>query len=133
MQQKFYQFLREERDRGKTIFMSSHILAEVEEVCDRVAIIRDARLQVVERIDSLKEKMGKTLEIELDQDINPDLFDIPGVDGLEVEGRRAKMIVTCDLDQVIKRVSEHNIVNMSLETFNLDQFFMTYYSQSGGE
>ncbi len=132
MQQKFYEFLREERAKGKTIFMSSHILAEVEEVCDRVAIIRDAELQVVERIAALKEKMGKTLEIELGSEIDPKLFDMPGVEGLEVDGRRARMIVTCDLDQVIKRVSEHNIVNMSLETFSLDQFFMTYYSHPGG-
>jgi len=132
MQQEFYEFLREERAEGKTIFMSSHILAEVEEVCDRVAIIRDAELQVVERIDALKEKMGKTLEIEFDKEIDPSVFDIRGVEGLEVDGRRARMIIACDLDQVVKRVSEHNIVNMSLETFSLDQFFMTYYSRPGG-
>jgi len=131
MQQKFYELLREERENGKTIFMSSHILAEVEEVCDRVAIIRKGRLQVVEDISSLKEKMGKKLVVEFDDGVDPEIFKIDGVKDVKIEGRWVTMIVTRNLDQVIKNISKQNIINMSLETFSLDQLFLTYYSSGG--
>ncbi len=131
MQQKFYDLLREERENGKTIFMSSHILAEVEEVCDRVAIIRKGRLQVVEDISSLKEKMGKKLVVEFDDGVDPEIFKIDGVKDVKIEGRWVTMIVTRNLDQVIKNISKQNIINMSLETFSLDQLFLTYYSSGG--
>ncbi len=131
MQQKCYDLFREERDKGKTIFMSSHILAEVEEVCDRVAIIRDARLQVVEDIDSLKEKMGKKLEIEFENSVDPSLFQMEGVEDFNMNGKRATMIVTSNLDEIIKKISQQNVLNMSLETFSLEQMFMTYYSSGG--
>ncbi len=131
MQKKCYELFREERDNGKTIFMSSHILAEVEEVCDRVAIIRNARLQVVEKIDSLKDKMGKKLEIEFENDVDPKLFTMEGVEDFNLDGRHATMIVTSNLDEVIKRISKQNVMNMSFETFSLDQLFMTYYTSGG--
>lgn len=128
MQQKFYEILREEKEKGKTIFMSSHILAEVEKVCDRAAIIREGELQVVEDIDSLKNKMGKKLVIEFESELDKSIFDMEGVKDVQIDGRTATMIVTSDLDEVIKRVSQHNLVNMSLETFSLEQLFLTYYS-----
>jgi len=131
MQQKFYDFMREEKEKGKTIFMSSHILAEVEEICDRVAIIREGELQVVEDIHSLKEKMGKKLVVEFENSVDPDIFKIEGVNDFEIDGRRATMIVTSNLDEVIKKVSKQNVVNMSLDTFSLDQLFLTYYSRGG--
>ncbi|MFO8110176.1 MAG: ABC transporter ATP-binding protein [Thermoplasmata archaeon] len=129
MQQKCYELLREEKAKGKTIFMSSHILTEVEEVCDRVAIIRNARLQVVEDIESLKEKMGKKLEIEFGNNVDLDMFVMEGVEDLEMDGRNATMIVTSNLDEVIKKISRQNVVNMSLGTFNLEHLFLTYYSR----
>ncbi len=131
MQQKFYELLREEKEKGKTIFMSSHILAEVEEVCDRVAIIRKGKLQVVEDIGSLKDKMGKKLVVEFDDGLDPSIFNLEGVKDVQIDGRTATMIVTSNLDEVIKRISKKNIVNMSLETFSLDQLFLTYYREGG--
>ncbi len=131
MQHKFYRLLREERDDGKTIFMSSHILAEVEEVCDRVAIIRNGELRVIEKIDSLKEKMGKKLQIEFDNHVDTSIFKMEGVEDFEMDGKWATMIVTKNLDEVIKKISQQKIINMSLETFSLEQLFLTYYSDGG--
>lgn len=128
MQQKFYEILREEKEKGKTIFMSSHILAEVEEVCDRAAIIREGELQVVEDIESIKNKMGKKLVIEFESEPDVSIFDMEGVKDLQIEDKTATMIVTSNLDEIIKSISEYNIVNMSLETFSLEQLFLTYYS-----
>lgn len=129
MQKKIYELLREEKKNGKTIFMSSHILAEVEEVCDRVAIIRNGHLQVVEDIHSLKNKMGKKLVVEFENSVDKNKFKIDGVKDIEITGREITMIVTSNLDELIKMISQENIINMSLETFSLDQLFLTYYEE----
>ncbi|HIC89205.1 MAG TPA: ABC transporter ATP-binding protein, partial [Anaerolineae bacterium] len=79
MQREFYHLLREERKGGKTVFLSSHVLAEVEEVCDRVAIIRNGRLVVTEEVRALQEKSGRVLEVEFRERVDPAAFDISGV------------------------------------------------------
>ncbi|MFO7992044.1 MAG: ABC transporter ATP-binding protein [Thermoplasmata archaeon] len=133
MQQVTYEILREERDKGKTIFMSSHILAEVEEVCDRVAIIRKGKLQVIEDIESLREKMGKKLTVEFTEEVDLERFKIEGVNHIEVDGKKMSMVITENLDEVVKEVSRHKIITMNLETFSLEQMFLRYYSEEGDE
>jgi ABC-2 type transport system ATP-binding protein len=137
IQQELWRIFKEEVDDGKTIFMSSHILAEVEAVCDRVAIIRDGILQVEEKISKLQDKMGKILEVEFRKPIDPFIFKIPGVNNIEKEGTKITMTVHENLDDVIKKISDYNIVNMSLKTYTLEQLFLRYYSdevvKEGGE
>jgi len=84
---------------------------------------------VVEEISSLQEKMGKQLEVEFRDGVDFDSFEMEGVREVEVDGNRVSMIVTENLDEVIKEISKFDIVNMSLETFNLDQLFLTYYRE----
>ncbi len=129
MQQVTYDILREEKAKGKAIFMSSHILAEVEEVCDRVAIIRRGKLQVTEDIESLREKMGKKLTVEFTEKVDPEKFKMNGVNQIEVDGKKISMVITANLDEVIKEVSRHKIITMNLETFSLEQMFLRYYSK----
>lgn len=129
MQQVTYDILREEKAKGKAIFMSSHILAEVEEVCDRVAIIRRGKLQVTEDIESLREKMGKKLTVEFTEKVDPEKFKMRGVNQIEVDGKKISMVITANLDEVIKEVSRHKIITMNLETFSLEQMFLRYYSE----
>ncbi len=133
IQQELWRIFKEEVDNGKTIFMSSHILAEVEAICDRVAIIRDAKLQVEEKISKLQDKMGKILEVEFRRPVNPRIFKIPGVNNIEKEGTKLTMTVHENLDDVIKRLSDYNIVNMSLKTYTLEQLFLRYYSDDEDE
>ncbi|MCK4823890.1 ABC transporter ATP-binding protein, partial [bacterium] len=128
IQQELWRIFKEEVDYGKTIFMSSHILAEVEAVCDRVAIIRDGILQVEERISKLQDKMGKILEVEFREPVDRKIFKIPGVNNIETDGTKLTMTIHDNLDDVIKRLSDYNIVNMSLKTYSLEQLFLRYYS-----
>jgi ABC-2 type transport system ATP-binding protein len=128
MQQEVYRLLREEKERGKTIFMSSHILAEVETVCDRVAIIKEGRLQVVEEVAALQEKLGKSLIVEFLRPVDPQEFAMNGVNSITMEDTTLSCIVTENLDEVIKKISNHRIVNMSLKTFPLEELFLKYYS-----
>ena len=131
IQQEFYRFLMEEKAQGKTVFMSSHVLAEVETVCDRVAIINKGELKVVEYITNLQDKMGKMLEAEFHSPVKKEEFMMPGVSHIEVDGNKTSMIINENLDQVIKKVSDHKIVNMNLRTFNLEQLFLSYYADNG--
>ncbi len=128
IQQELWRILIEEVDNGKTIFMSSHILAEVEAVCDRVAIIRDGILQVEEKISTLQDKMGKILEVEFRKPVDPKTFKIPGVNNIETDGTKLTLTIHENLDDVIKALADYKIVNMSLKTYSLEQLFLRYYS-----
>jgi len=133
MQQEFYRILNEEQEAGKTVFMSSHILAEVEQVCDRVAIIRNGELQVVEDIAVLQNKTGKILEVEFRGDIDPAEFNIPGVTDVQQKDGHIKMTVHSNLDTIIKQVANYPVLNMRLQTYNLEQLFLKYYSDERGD
>jgi ABC-2 type transport system ATP-binding protein len=127
VQQEFFKILSEAQSEGKTIFMSSHTLAEVEAVCDRVAIIRDGRIKMLEKISKLQEMTGKELEVEFRHPVDPKVFDLPGVTNIQTEDNKIRLTVTENIDDIIKRVADHKIINMNLKTFSLEQLFLKYY------
>ena len=129
MQQEFYHILRQEKKDGKTVFMSSHNLAEVESICDRVAIIRKGHLIVVENIEVLQKKTGKVLEVEFSNSFNIDEFKFKGVSDIRQDNCRLVLTIHKNLDNVIKALSNHQILNMSLKTYSLEQLFLKYYSE----
>ena len=85
---------------------------------------------VLERIATLQDKMGKVLEVEFRGQVDPPRFEMRGVSTLESEGRTIKLLVTENLDSVIKALADHEIVNMSLSTYSLEQLFLRYYGGS---
>lgn len=131
MQQIFYEIIREEQADGRTIFMSSHILAEVEAVCDRVAIIKEAELILNEHISTLQDMTGKVLEVEFREVVSPSEFEIDGITEIEQDGRKLIMTITGNLDDVVKKVADHQIINMNLQTYSLENLFLKYYSNGG--
>ena len=133
MKQEFYRILREEKKQGKTVFMSSHILADVERVCDRVAIIRKGQVKVVEEIQALQEKTGKVLEVEFGDPFTVDEFKLEGVSGIQQDNDRIILTIHENLDGVIEAVSKHRILNMNLKTYSLEQLFLKYYAQEDSE
>jgi ABC-2 type transport system ATP-binding protein len=131
MQQIFYEIIREEQAAGRTIFMSSHILAEVEAVCDKVAIIKEAELILNEHISTLQDMTGKVLEVEFREVVDPSEFKIQGISEIKQEDKKLIMTITGNMDDVIKRVADHRIVNMNLQTYSLENLFLKYYSNGG--
>lgn len=131
MQQIFYEIIREEQAAGRTIFMSSHILAEVEAVCDKVAIIKEAELILNEHISTLQDMTGKVLEVEFRESVSPSEFEIEGISHIEQDEKKLIMTITGNMDDVIKRVADHRIVNMNLQTYSLENLFLKYYSNGG--
>jgi ABC-2 type transport system ATP-binding protein len=128
IQQKFYRMIEDERNNGRTVFMSSHVLAEVEHICDRVAIIREGKLVLVERIDTLKERVGKVLSVTFNEDVPREALEVSGISDLEGDGRTYEMTVHGDIDDVIKRVAAHSVQSMTVETYSLEELFLRMYN-----
>jgi len=129
---EFQRILKEEKRQGKTIFLSSHDLSQVETVCDRVAIIKNGQLRVVEKIQALREKTGKVLEVEFADQVNLKEFRIDGVSNIQEENNRVTMIVHENLNSVIQALSNHRIINMNLRSYSLEKLFLKYYSEEAG-
>ncbi|AZH24431.1 ABC transporter ATP-binding protein [Haloplanus aerogenes] len=129
-QEAFHAFLREERDRGKTIFFSSHILGEVRRVCDRVGIIREGRLVTVEAVDDLLERGGKQVRVHTAEPVTEADFDVDGIVGFEAEGRQAQFTFTGDYNDLFAALADHRLVDIEIDEPPIEEVFMHFY---GGE
>ncbi|HBN08574.1 MAG TPA: hypothetical protein DD435_07955 [Cyanobacteria bacterium UBA8530] len=125
IQQEFHQILREARSRGKTIFLSSHDLSEVEQLCDRVAIIRSGRLLAVEGIEALKEKKLKVLSFTLSEE-REELF-IPQATLRRREGKKFFFNYAGKPQELFEALKSLPIVEFSLEPARLEEIFLEYY------
>lgn len=129
IQQEFYQILREFRERGKTIFLSSHVLPEVEKVCDRVGIIKDGHLVAVESVEALRFKKVRHLEITFYEEVNPQIFNLPGV--MLVSGNKTtfRLRVTGEIDPVIKTISRFKTKDLVFAHASLEEVFLEFYGR----
>ena len=132
MQRELLTFLREEQARGKTIFLSSHLLYEVEQVADRVGIIRDGRLVAVATIEELKRQRTRRMEVAFSMPI--DLAQLASVDGVQVlqvreGGRWVELGVSDGLPVLLRRLSELPVVDLVYAPPDLDSVFMGYYQR----
>ncbi len=128
MQQTFYRLLHETRDEGRTVFLSSHVLPEIERVCDRVGIIRDGRLVAIEDVDDLRMKQVRTLRFRFTEPPRPDLFGgLPGVTDVEATGDQVKLTVTGSVDAVIKHAARFELLDLVSHEPSLEDIFLTFY------
>ena len=132
MQEEFDKMVREARDRGVTAFISSHILPEVEQVCDRVGIIRQGRLAAVESVEVLKSRAMRSLEIRFGERVSAESFsNVEGVRNLAVSDTSLRCDVTGSVGPLIKAAAQFDLVDIALHEPTLEEIFMTYYG--GGE
>jgi ABC-2 type transport system ATP-binding protein len=130
MQEEFLALVSEERDRGCTVFISSHELDEVQRVCDRVGIVRGGRVIAVERIDDLLGRARRTIAVELaDSDRLEDLRAVSGVDDLQLADGRATFKFAGDLDPVVKALAGHHVIDLEAGHPSLEEIFLTYYRE----
>jgi ABC-2 type transport system ATP-binding protein len=128
MQQEFYRLIEEARNDGRTVFLSSHILPEVERVCDRVGIIRAGKLAAVETVETLKSRAVRRLEIHFARKVPPESFtSIAGVRDVVVSDSNLKCIVIGSLDALIKTAAHYEVVNIVSHEPSLEEVFLTYY------
>ena len=132
MQEEFLAFVAEERARGRTVFLSSHELDEVQRACDRVAIIREGRLVAVESVDDVTRRSYRHVVLEFAERVDSDEFRrIPGVSGLVQNGRRLTFRAEGDIDPVIKAAARHTVSELELGRPTLEEIFLTYYAGNG--
>jgi ABC-2 type transport system ATP-binding protein len=133
MQEEFLAFVAEERDRGRTVFLSSHELDEVERACDRVGIIREGRLVAVEDVAEITGRSFRRVAVEFAHPADPAAFRrIPGVSDLEQDGRRLTFKAHGGLDRVVKALAQHEVIDVELVRPTLEEIFLTYYGRNGG-
>ncbi len=131
MQREFLKLLAEARDAGSTIFLSSHTLSEVERIADRVGIIRDGRLVVVERIDDLKRKAVRTLEFDFGKPVASDVFaGVTGVREVTVDGVRARVSYEGPVTELLKAATAHDVINLTSHEADLEEIFLAYYQRN---
>ncbi|MFX0208958.1 MAG: ATP-binding cassette domain-containing protein [Candidatus Hodarchaeota archaeon] len=131
MAARFHDLLREMRDQGKTIFLSSHDLAEVQAICDRVGIIRKGKIIVVEAVKELRRKSIQNLNVEFMKGEVPDIDAIktlPNVISVEKrDGTAFHITVKEDVNDLLKLVTSRRIKRMTLEDSSLEEIFLEYY------
>jgi ABC-2 type transport system ATP-binding protein len=128
MQQRFYELLMEMKNRGKTIFLSSHILSEVEKVCDRVGILREGKLVAIHEISEIKKIRLKSIEINFKQEVNESVFRLDGVRKVEKDGNTIQLWVDSNINSILRTISEYPVENISFRDACLEDIFMEYYS-----
>lgn len=129
MQHSFNDLLLEEKERGKTVFLSSHLLPEVERVCDRVGIIRDGELVVIEEVDNLKRKRVRHVDIFLNRELSADELRIPGTEILDINGKTVRLKFSGKTPELLKHLCDLPLEDVVFPEASLEDTFMEYYGE----
>lgn len=127
IQQTFYEILREENKRGMTIFMSSHVLSEVQKLCDRVAILREGKLIDVQSMEKLRRNGYKKISLTTKKFIGEDFFTIQGVANLEQTDTSASFMFNGSTMTIMNRLHHLELEDILIEEPSLEEIFLHYY------
>ncbi|MFA5882955.1 MAG: ABC transporter ATP-binding protein [Acidimicrobiia bacterium] len=131
VQDTFEEIVREVVAEGRTVFLSSHRLDEVQQVCDRVGIIGDGRLIAVDRVDDLRNRAWRTVTVEFATPVDGAAFAaLPGIDDVVVEGSTLRMRAVGDLDALVKLAAAHHVVDLVSEPPELEEIFLGYFDHA---
>jgi len=127
-QQEFYGLVQDARGRGATIFVSSHVLSEVEQICDRVGIVREGRLVTIGPIDQLIGAKAHRLEIELaDAAGAAAVSRLPGLEQVKVEGAHVSGMYRGSFDPLLASLAGQHVVSLVSREPSLEEIFLSYY------
>jgi ABC-2 type transport system ATP-binding protein len=126
MQQKFFNIISEENKKGATVFFSSHILSEVQELCDRVAIINEGTIIKIDEIKTLREENYKKITLKGSQLLSS-TFMMDGVTEVKEEEHGIKFYYKGDINKMTHAISSQNLVDVLIEEPTLEEIFMHYY------
>jgi ABC-2 type transport system ATP-binding protein len=126
MQRAFYTILDDLRRDSRTIFFSSHVLSEVERVCDRVAIIRKGRLVALEDVEALLARRKRHVEMRLEGP-PPNLEGVPGVSGIVITDGRVACRLEGDVRPFLAAIAGAPIADLTIEPAHLEEAFLELY------
>jgi len=128
-QQEFYGLVRDARARGATVFMSSHVLSEVEHVCDRVGIVREGHLATVGTLDQLIGIRAHHVRIEFADAVPADrLRALKGFDGLTIDGRQVAGLYRGSFDELLGAIAGARVAGLESREPTLEEIFLSYYA-----
>ncbi|MGZ6298919.1 MAG: ATP-binding cassette domain-containing protein [Candidatus Limnocylindria bacterium] len=134
VQQSFYGLVREARDEGRTVFVSSHILSEVERTCDRVAIIREGLLVKVDRVEALRDLAHHQVELVFTGPVPTAEFEaIAGVSDIHAEDHRLRMRVSGSIAPVVEAAARYKLVDFTSREPTLEETFLAQYGRQSVE
>ena len=130
VQETFHELVHEVVAEGRTVFLSSHVLDEVDHLCHTVAIIRDGRIAAVEDVADLRARAGRKVTIRSADPVDPAMFAaLDGVSDLVVHDRTVSMRVSGDLDRLVKAAARHHIIDLVSTPPDLEEIFLGYYQR----
>jgi ABC-2 type transport system ATP-binding protein len=132
-QQAFYALLVEAHQRGSTIFLSSHIIPEVERICRQVGIIRAGKLVNVAEVAALKQLRQQVITLTFGESPSADWFSLlPGVEVTAIEGLEMQLSVRGDLQSVLGAAAAHHVNQINTRQTSLEEIFLQYYAKDAG-
>jgi ABC-2 type transport system ATP-binding protein len=126
MEQAFRLCIREARERGQAVFLSSHILSEVEALCDRVAILRDGRLIEEGSLAEMRHLSATTVEVTVEGTL-PDLAQVPGVTAVETEGQVVRCHLTGSVGPLLRALDDVDVTRLVSREPSLEELFLARY------
>jgi ABC-type multidrug transport system ATPase subunit len=134
VQQSFYALVREAKKEGRTVFLSSHILSEVERTCDRVAIIREGRLVKVDRVEALRDLAHHQVELRFAGPVPTDVFEaLPGVTDVAASDHVLRMRVSGAITPVVQAAARYELLDFVSREPSLEETFLAQYGQAAVE
>ncbi|MBQ7645547.1 MAG: ABC transporter ATP-binding protein [Spirochaetales bacterium] len=128
MQREFFEIIRERNSRGATVFLSSHILTEVQHNCSRAAVIREGRIIACDSVDALGNSNAKRISVTG----QVDLGDLKGIRDLK-EGSTTSFLFSGDMNLLLKKLARGNVSDLSVSEPDLEEIFLHYYGKGGDE
>ena len=120
--------VQEVKAEGRAVFLSSHILPEVEDLCDRVCILRAGRIVTVENVETLKSRTVRGIQIDFGDPSRPEDFaSLAGVQNMKVEEKSLRCDIRGSLDTLIKRAARYEVLNVTTYEPDLEDAFLAYY------
>src|SRR6185312_6466458 len=126
MEQVFRECVREAQGRGQTVFLSSHILSEVEALCDRVAILRAGRLIETGALEEMRHLSSMTVEVEFSGP-PPDLSRVPGVQAVEIDGNSVRLQTHGEVEPLLKVLAANRVKQLVSREPSLEEIFLAHY------
>jgi ABC-2 type transport system ATP-binding protein len=130
MQREFLALVAEARAAGRTVFLSSHNLTEVERACDRVAIIREGRLVKIATVAALVGDHTRSIDLLLGRPAEHGAFDLPGVTVLSSTGQDVHLLVRGDVNPLLRRLADLDVRDVGISTPDVEDLFFRYYDGS---
>lgn len=133
IQKRFFDLLIEENKKGKTIFLSSHTLSDVQKLCSRVAIIKEGRIIKLEDVKSLRQSHFKKISLELSPGVSMEPPALEGISAFTAGDNGVSFLYSGDMNPLIKFLGQWDVSNLSVRDPELEEIFINYYNTERGE